>query len=358
MYDELGPEKILKAYDPTTGMKAIIVLDNTTRGPAKGGIRMTPTVNEEEVFGLARAMTLKNALANLPFGGGKSGIIADPKKLTKQEKEAVVRAYGKAIKELAPAIYVAAPDISMGEQEMRWIAEEATPKAITGKPTDIGGIPHELGSTGYGVYVAARELLKQQKQTLKNKKVTVQGYGNVGSWAAEYMEEEGAILIAAADSTATIYDPQGINAKKLRLYKESRKALKDYPEHEKLEPMDVLYIETDILIPAAQKHIITTENVERINTKMIVQGANLPIEHHVERILEKKGVQNIPDILANAGGVISSYVEHIGGTAEDVFPKIETIIKNNIEILAEDLIKPERDARKACITLAKKRLNQ
>ncbi len=357
-YDFLGPEKILKAYDPKTGMKAVIVLDNTARGPAKGGIRMTPTVDEEEVFGLARAMTLKNALANLPFGGGKSGIIANPKELTIEEKEGIVRAYGKAIKQLAPEIYVAAPDISMGEREMRWIADEAGPKSITGKPVDLGGIPHELGSTGYGVYISVRELLKLQDDSLEGKTVTVQGYGNVGSFAADFMERDGAKLIAASDSSCTLYDPDGIDAHKLREFKESGKRLSEYPEHEKLEPMDVLFIECDILVPAAQKHVITADNQDRVSAKIISQGANLPIEHHVERLLEKRGVQNIPDILANAGGVISSYIEHIGGSADDIFPEIEKIIAGNIKELGDALINTESDARKACIELAHKRLEQ
>lgn len=356
MYDELGPEKILKVYDAETGMKGIVVLDNTTRGPAKGGIRMTPTVDEDEVFGLARAMTLKNSLANLPFGGGKSGIIANPREMSLEKKEAIVRAYGRAIKEIAPAIYVAAPDISMAENEMRWIADEAGPKSITGKPEDLGGIPHELGSTGYGVYVAARELLKHQSDSLEGKKIAIQGYGNVGSWAAEFMERDGTVLVAAADSSCTLYDEDGIDAKKLREFKESGKRLNEYPEHEKLSSMDVLTVDCDVLVPAAQKHVITDDNKDAVKASLIVQGANLPIEHHIERELEERGVQNIPDILANAGGVISSYIEHIGGSADDVFPKIEEIISGNIEELKDSLVNSELDSREACIALAKSRL--
>lgn len=355
-YDTLGPEKILKAYDPETGMKAIIVLDNTTRGPAKGGIRMTPTVDEDEVFGLARAMTLKNALADLPFGGGKSGIIANAKELSVEEKEGIVRAYGRAIKEIAPAIYVAAPDISMAEREMCWIADEAGNKSITGKPVDLGGIPHELGSTGFGVYVAAREVLSAQDDTLKGKTVAVQGYGNVGSFAAEFMEQDGATLISASDSSCTLFDPDGIDATKLREFKESGKRLDEYPEHEKLDPMDVLFVECDVLVPAAQKHVITSENQDRVSAKIISQGANLPIEHHVERLLEKRGVVNVPDILANAGGVISSYIEHIGGKPDDIFDEIEKIISGNVKELSDALLSSEKDARKACLDLAHKRL--
>lgn len=358
MHDELGPETILKVYDPTTKMRGIIVLDNTVRGPAKGGIRMTASVDEEEVFGLARAMTLKNALANLPFGGGKSGIIADSKELSAEQKEAIVRAFAKKLGQVAPKHYVAAPDIAMAEQEMRWIADEIDPRAITGKPEDLGGIPHELGSTGYGVYVSVRELLKHQDDTLKGKTVAVQGYGNVGSFAAEFMEQDGAKLIAASDSATTLYDEEGIDAKKLRAWKEAGKRLKDYPEHEKHGSMDIITMKCDILVPAAQKYVITDDNQSDVKAKIIAQGANLPIQHHIEEELEKRGIIIIPDILANAGGVISSYIEHIGGKAEDVFPKIEEIITENMDLISESLADSKTSSREAVNELARKRIQE
>ncbi len=356
MYDDLGPETILKVYDPKTGMRGITVLDSTVRGPAKGGIRMTPTVDEEEVCGLARAMTLKNALADLPFGGGKSGIIADAKKLTAQEKEGIVRAFAHAINIVAPTKYVAAPDMNMAEREMRWIAEEIGPQAVTGKPADLGGIPHELGSTGHGVYISVRELLGRSKDTLAGKDVAIQGYGNVGSWAAEFMQKDGARLVAASDSSCTLVDPEGMDAHKLRLWKEQRKPLKDYPEHEKRDSMWVLYAECDILVPAAQKNVITADNQKKVRAKLISQGANLPIPDEVEKTLEGRGVQNIPDILANAGGVISSYIEHVGGTHEEVFGEIERIIKRNVKDVWDIIEKEKCTAREACMKVAHERI--
>lgn len=358
MHDDLGPETILKVYDPLTGMRAIVVLDSTIRGPAKGGIRMTPTVDEEEVFGLARAMTLKNALADLPFGGGKSGIIADPKKLSSEEKERIVRAFARAIALVAPQRYVAAPDMNMAEPEMRWIADEIGGAAVTGKPADLGGIPHELGSTGYGVYVSVRELLRVRGDTLDGKTLAVQGYGNVGSFAAEFLGNDGARLVAASDSSCTLHDGSGIDANALREWKEQGKSLRDYPKHEKRDVMDVLYTDCDILIPAAQKNVITEENHERIRARIISQGANLPIPHEAEKLLEARGIHNIPDILANAGGVISSYIEHIGGTHHQIFGEIERIISANVQELQRCLAEKPCSAREAAMEVAHRRIEE
>ena len=163
-FDEIGPEKIIEVYHPGLNMRGILVIDNTALGPGKGGIRMTPTVDKEEVFRLARTMTWKCSIAGLPFGGAKSGIIADPKQMSQKEKFSIVAAFSKALKNMCPEQYVAAPDINMAEEEMRVFAKaNSSMKSCTGKPADIGGIPHELGSTGYGVYHATIVALKHKK---------------------------------------------------------------------------------------------------------------------------------------------------------------------------------------------------
>ena len=156
-YNKIGPEKIIKIYDPATGMKSIVCIDSTARGPAKGGVRMRPDVTEEEIFRLARAMSLKCAMADLPFGGGKAGIIADDKTLSTKQKKSLVISFAKAIKNLAPSEYVSAPDMNMAEEEMRIIVKEiGNKKAVTGKPKNLGGIPHEIGSTGFGLFHATK----------------------------------------------------------------------------------------------------------------------------------------------------------------------------------------------------------
>ena len=357
-FDDLGPEIILHVYDPETGMRGIVCLDNTIRGPGKGGIRMAPTVDEDEVFGLARAMTLKNALAGLPFGGAKSGIIADPKSMSKEEKERIVRAFARSISIVAPEHYVAAPDIAMGETEMRWIADEIGGAAVTGKPSEMGGIPHELGSTGYGVYVAVRELLKMRGDSLAGKKISVQGYGNVGTFAAQFMEQDGAILVAASDSTATLVSKKGLDVKKLIVWKAQGKKLADYPDYEKKDPKESLYVECDVLVPAAQKHVINTENYHKVRAKIIAQGANLPVTEEAEKLLEKKGVTILPDILANAGGVISSWIEHVGGSVDSIFKEIEKIITRNVKDLEKALTSKGRSAREAALMIARERIKE
>jgi glutamate dehydrogenase (NAD(P)+) len=356
-HDTIGPEVVLHLYDPHTGMRGIIVLDSMRRGPAKGGIRMALSADEDEVLGLARAMTLKNSLADLPFGGGKSGILADPKTITAEQKEALVRAFARKLALVAPDYYIAAPDIAMGEQEMRWIAAEAGPRSITGKPADLGGIPHELGSTGYGVFIAVRELLAMRNDSLKGKHVSIEGYGNVGSFAATFMAENGAVLVAASDSSGAIVDPKGINAEELRQWKEAGKRIIDYPKHDKQPADAVLFVPCDILVPAAHKHVITEANYKQVRAKIIAQGANLPIPEHVETLLEAQGVTIIPDILANAGGVISSWVEHEGGSAADIFDHIERIISKNIHELRETYTKGG-SARDAALAIAMRRLEK
>lgn len=357
-HDNLGPETVLHVYDADTGMRGIIVLDTTILGPAKGGIRMATSADEEEVLGLARAMTLKNALADLPFGGGKSGIIADPKTITKEEKERIVKAFAKKLAMVAPAHYVAAPDIAMGEDEMRWIAEVAGDRSITGKPADLGGIPHELGSTGYGVFVAVRELYAMRGSSLKGKKIAIEGFGNVGSFAAKFMVEQGALLVAASDSSGAIVDERGIDVAALASWKEEGKRIIDYPHHAKMPADAVLFTHCDVLVPAAHKYVITESNYLQVNAQVIAQGANLPIREHVELLLEERGVTIIPDILANAGGVISSWVEHEGGGAEDVFRHIERIISKNMNALEHVFKEAGKDTRGACLEKAYERLGK
>src|SRR3989344_9397572 len=173
-FDAFGPEKILEVYNPRVGMRGFVVMDNLSLGPAKGGIRMTPTVSKEEVFRLARTMTWKNALSNLPFGGGKSGIIADPKEFSLKKKKEIVEAFAESLKAVSPSEYIAAPDINMGEKEMGWYYKKnGSKKSVTGKPKKFGGLPHELGSTGFGVYHAALVGSKFAKININNATVAI-----------------------------------------------------------------------------------------------------------------------------------------------------------------------------------------
>jgi len=352
-YDNLGPEKIIQLYDSKTGMRGVLVVDSTKRGPGKGGTRMSLSVSVEEVSRLARAMTLKNAVADLPFGGAKSGIIADPKKLTKEQKSDLVKAFANSLKHLSPEIYVGAPDIAMAEEEMRTMAEILGNKAVTGKPKDIGGIPHELGSTGLGVYHSTKVAAKHLNLQLKGLKIAIEGFGNVGSFAAKFLGEEGCILVAASDSKGTAYNESGLDIEQLIKLKSEGKSVVDSKEK---TIKDIVSVKCDVFIPAAQADVINEKNKNEVKAKLIVEGANIPMTEKIEEEFHNKGILVIPDFVANAGGVISSYVEYIGGKEEDVFPLVENKITKNTLLVLEKSKKEKISPRKAATQIALDRL--
>jgi glutamate dehydrogenase (NAD(P)+) len=213
-FDEFGPEKILEVYNPKIGMHGFVCLDNLSLGPAKGGIRMTPSVSVEEVSRLARAMTWKNSLAGLPFGGGKSGIIADDRQLTKEKKKSMVEAFAKAIQEVSPSLYIAAPDMNMAEEEMSWISKINGKKSVTGKPKRLGGLPHELGSTGLGVAQSAIIAATFSSLDIKKATIAIEGFGNVGWFAAKFLVEAGGKIVAVSDSKGCAYKKEGLSFNK------------------------------------------------------------------------------------------------------------------------------------------------
>ena len=251
-FDEFGPEKIIEVYHPKTGMHGVVVIDNTALGPGKGGIRMTPTVSVDEVSKLARAITWKNALADLPFGGAKSGIIADSKKLSQEHKNEIIRAFSEAIRPVCPSEYVAAPDMYMAEEEMRVFVEaNGSKKSATGKPKDMGGIPHELGSTGFGVFHAALVAAHHLDISIEDSTFAIEGYGNVGAFASKFLTEAGATLVCASDSRGCIYNKNGIDHEKLEKIKEKGGSVVDYNPGTVLPNKDIIKVDADILITAA-----------------------------------------------------------------------------------------------------------
>jgi glutamate dehydrogenase (NAD(P)+) len=356
-YDEIGPEKVLEVYDPKTGMKGITVIDNTARGPGKGGIRMTSTVTKEEVFGLARAMTWKNALADLPFGGAKSGIVADAKQLTPEQKQAVVTAFGKALKNIAPKEYIAAPDIAMGEQEMQWFIDgNGNPKSITGKPASMGGLPHELGSTGFGVFHATLVALEHLGKNLNEVTVAIEGFGNVGTFAMKFLQEKGVKIVAASDSQGGIHNPEGLDYEKLMQVKKETGSVVNYPEGKKLAPGGIVEVGVGVLIPAAQANVINEENKDNVKASLIVCGANIAFTEKIEQEFHEKGILVIPDFVANAGGVISSYIEHKGGSEENMWNMIEEKVVANTRLVLDRAKQESISPRKAGYAIARERI--
>ncbi|MBN2459724.1 Glu/Leu/Phe/Val dehydrogenase [Candidatus Woesearchaeota archaeon] len=359
-HDEIGPEKILEVFDAKTGMHGFVVIDNTTLGPAKGGIRMTPTVSIDEVAKLARAMTYKCSLAGLPFGGGKSGIIANPKQMSPEQKGAVIAAFSKALKVVCPKVYVAAPDINTAEHEMKVFAEaNGSLKSCTGKPSDMGGLPHELGSTGFGVHHATLMAVKHLKLDLKEMTFAVEGFGNVGVYAAKFLTEKGAKLVAVSDSKGVAYVPEGMDFMKLAEAKKEKGSVTAYPGAQVLDGKEIVGVEADILITAAVPDLITEANKDSIKAKIVVEGSNIPTTADIEEYLHQKGILVVPDFVANAGGVISSYVEYIGGTPERMFKMVEAkVVKNTAKVLktAKKLkIKPRDAAMHVALERIKKR---
>ncbi len=356
-YDEIGPEKIIQVYDPKTGMKGILVIDNTKRGPGKGGIRMTPDVSIEEVSRLARAMTYKTALIDLPFGGAKGGIIADAKLLSPEKKEEIVRAYARALKSLVPTEYISAPDMYTDSKDMDNFADEiGNKKACTGKSKEKGGIPHELGSTGFGVVESIKVAADYINLDLKNATVAIEGFGEVGKAVCKFLLELGVKIIAISDSKGCIYNESGLDYEKLQEIKRKTGSVINYRPGKFLANEKLFELDIDILIPGARPNVITKENVDKIKAKLIAEAANIPTTPELEEKLYKKEILVIPDFLCNAGGVISSYVEYIGGTEKEVFELIRKKISENTKLVLEKSGKENITPRQAALKIAKERL--
>lgn len=353
--DEFGPEMVLEVYDPDTKMQGFLVIDNTALGPGKGGIRMVPDINIQEVFGLARAMTWKNALADLPFGGAKAGIIWDKK----IDKIMLIKVFARSIKNLVPELYVAGPDMNTGEQEMAAFAREiGDMRAATGKPKELGGLPHELGSTGFGVAEATEVGIEFLGLDIHEVTVAIEGFGNVGTFTAKYLAQKGAKIVAVSDSKGTIYNPEGIDVEKLIRVKTNTGAVKNYGKGEVLSTEKLFELPVDILIPGARPNVITEANKKKVRAKMIVEAANIPIPQEVEEWFHEKHVLILPDFVVNAGGVISSYVEYIGENKETMFRIVREKIRQNTELVLKRSKKEGSSPRTVALSVAKDRVRR
>ena len=352
--DDLGPAKIVHIYEPTTGLKAIVVVDNIAAGPSIGGVRMAPDVSLEECFRLARAMTFKNAAASLPHGGGKSVIFADPR-MPHAEKEKLIRAFACAIGELEG--YIVGPDMGTDEGCMAWIKDEIG-RAV-GLPREIGGIPlDEIGATGFGLSVCVDVARQHCSLELKGARIAVQGFGSVGRHAARFLRDGGAVLVAAADSHGTLYDPEGIDIGELIALKETGGRVVDYPRGEKLDRDAIIDVDCEIWIPAARPDVVRADNVDRLKARLIVEGANIPITGEAEEALHGKGILVVPDFIANAGGVICGAVEYRSGSQADAFQTIEEKIRENTSEVLETSASQGCTPRQAAFALAEERVRR
>ena len=289
------------------------------RGPGKGGIRYSPDVTLDEVRGLASWMTWKCAVVNIPFGGAKGGIICDPKKLSMRELEALTRRYTAELgADIGPERDVPAPDLGTNEQIMAWVMDtysmhtrRTTTGVVTGKPLDLGGSRGRRQATGRGVLNITNHLLDLKKLKKKNQRVVIQGFGNVGSVTAALMHEAGYKIVGVCDIQAGVYNKKGIDIPALEKHNEETGGIKGFAGADPANCNDILFMDCDILIPAAVENVITSKNADKIQARMVVEAANGPTTALADKVLEDKGITVVPDILANAGGVTVSYFEWV-----------------------------------------------
>jgi glutamate dehydrogenase (NAD(P)+) len=350
--DDLGPKTILHFYQPTIGLKAISVVDNVAAGPAIGGVRMATDVSLEECFRLARGMTLKNAAAGLPHGGGKSVIFADPR-MDAGQKEELIRAFARAL--LPVTDYIPGPDMGTNETCMAWVRDEG--KRSVGLPKEIGGIPLDvIGATAYGVVACADVAKDHIGMSLEGARVAMQGFGAVGKHAARFFAERGAVLVAAADYSGAVHNDDGLDVAALTKHVEAGGLIIDFDGGERLQREAIIGIDCDILVPAARPDVIRADNQATVNARLIVPGVNIGVTERAERMLHRRGVFCVPDFIANAGGVICGAVEYRGGTEAQVFPIIDEKIRGNTAEMLERMKDGRILPRQAAVAMARERV--
>ena len=292
---------------------------NITLGPAKGGIRYHPDVSLDEVTALAAWMTWKCAVAHIPFGGGKGGVVCDPTRMSRRELEALTRRYvAEIIDAIGPEKDVPAPDVNTNDQIMAWVMDtysmhvgHTSTAVVTGKPVEMGGSLGRREATGRGVMIVTREAAKHLGVDIQRATVAVQGFGNVGSVSADLLAKTGAKIVAVTDWKGGVYNPKGLDVAQLRAYVREHGTVEGFPGADHLTNDQLWSLDVDILIPAALENQITMENAPTIKAKIITEGANGPTTPDAHRYLHERGVFVIPDILANSGGVTTSYFEWV-----------------------------------------------
>lgn len=352
--DEFGPAKIVHVHEPRLGLRGVLVVDNVARGPAIGGLRMAPDVSTLECQRLARAMSLKNAAAGLPHGGGKSVIAADPR-LPAPARQALIRAFAYALRNEHD--YIFGPDMGTDETSMGWVYDEIG-RAV-GKPAALGGIPlDELGATGWGLLHAATVAAPFCGLVLPGARVAIQGFGAVGRHAARFLVSKGAVLVAAADSSGTVVEQRGLDVAALSQLKAEGKSVCDYPGGEKLDPDAVIDADCDIWIPAARPDVIRADNAPRLRARLVLQGANVPFTAEAEQSLAARGVIVVPDFIANAGGVICAAMEFAGATRGTAFDAIAEKVQANTEAVLSASRSQGRTPRDTATQMAIDRLRE
>lgn len=346
-----SPERVInvnlpvKLDDGTTRVfEGYRVIHSTVMGPSKGGIRYAPFVDLDEVKALAGWMSFKCSLVNLPYGGAKGGITLNPKVRSIDELERITRAYTRALKDVfGEDSDIPAPDMGTSHREMAWIFHEYsrtygyTPGVVTGKPLDLGGSKGRVEATGWGVMVTTLLAIEKLKMDPTKSTVAIQGFGNVGSWAATLLTREGLKIVAISDHTGGYHREEGIDVEDAVKYITEHGTLNGYDGGQRITNEELLALPVDILVPAAIENVITENNADNIQAKLIVEGANGPVSSSADSILDGKGILIVPDILANAGGVTVSYFEWVQNrrghyySVEEIRDKATPIMTNAFE---------------------------
>ena len=347
------------------------VQHNNARGAYKGGIRYHQDVDLDEVRALAALMTLKTAVVGIPYGGGKGGVTVDPRTLSATELERMTRMFIDKIDPIiGPQEDIPAPDVNTNAQVMAWMMDEYsrrhghTPGIVTGKPIELGGSQGRAEATGRGAVIILREAAKTYGIDLHHSTVAIQGFGNVGSYAAWTLDEMGVKIVGISDVSGAIVNSDGVNIPAAINHLKNHPTLEGFEGGERMTNEELLELECDVLIPAALGRVITVENADKIKARMIVEGANEPITGRADAILNDKGVVVLPDILANAGGVTVSYFEWVQNLQqfhwelEEVRDKLEKILVNSFQHIYEIAQKHKISLRLAAYVLAIERLEK
>jgi glutamate dehydrogenase (NAD(P)+) len=339
---------------------------NITLGPAKGGIRYHPGVNLDEVTALAAWMTWKCAVAHIPFGGGKGGVICDPTKMSKREIEALTRRYiAEIVDAIGPEKDVPAPDVNTNEQIMAWVMDtysmhvgHTTTSVVTGKPVELGGSLGRHEATGRGVMIATREAAKHVGIDIKNARVAIQGFGNVGSISAQQLARQGARIVAVTDWKGGVFNEKGIDIDQLLAHTQQHRTVDGFIGGAALPAKDLFGLDVDILIPAALENQITADNAPIIKARILIEGANGPTTPDAHKMLHDRGVFIVPDILANSSGVTTSYFEWVQDrygyfwTEEEVNERLERKMCEAFDAVLQTSLKFNIDMRMAAYVVA------
>ena len=339
---------------------------NITLGPAKGGIRYHPDVTLDEVTALAAWMTWKCAVAHIPIGGGKGGVVCDPTRMSRRELEALTRRYiAEIVDAIGPEKDVPAPDVNTNDQIMAWVMDTysmhvgySQTAVVTGKPIEMGGSLGRREATGRGVMIVTREAAKHLGFDIKGATVAIQGFGNVGSVSADLLSKLGAKIVAVTDWKGGVYNANGLDIPKMLDYARQHKTIDGFPDGEPMENAQLFGLDVDVLVPAALENQITLENAPVIKAKVVAEGANGPTTPEAHRHLHERGVFVIPDILANSGGVTTSYFEWVQDrhgyfwTEDEVNKRLEAKMMEAFHDVLQTSLKYKTDMRTAAYVVA------